>query len=59
MNTTGVCPSGQTVMVEGGGYVCAWTQCPKPPVNHDALAVAILFIVLILVYIVTEYGSRP
>jgi hypothetical protein len=34
--TSGVdCATVQTVM-EGGGYVCAWTQCPKPP-DHSAL----------------------
>jgi hypothetical protein len=25
------CAPGQIVLVEGGGYICAYTQCPKPP----------------------------
>jgi hypothetical protein len=58
--TSGVdCAAGQTVMVEGGGYVCAWTQCPKPPANHDGLAVAVIFLGFIAAYLISEYGSRP
>jgi hypothetical protein len=50
---TGVCGTGQQVMVEGGGYVCVWTQCPKPPEHHGlALIVVVLWFVALVTVVV-------
>jgi hypothetical protein len=55
--TSGVdCAAGQTVMVEGGGYVCAWTQCPKPP---SQLPLIISFVVVVLLFVVREVHRGP